>query len=107
MSETGNNVQMTEKLLDFLFGWIVERTRLRRRAKAVENWLRANTTDRPGDSHRKLSEIALNLGLSEDEVNKSVIQNPKIYRSKMTPDQVSIWRQDPQSVYDRRGVLRA
>jgi len=97
-----------DKLIELLFGWIPSPWnwwQLRQRRKVVEDWLRNNTRDEPGESHRKLSDIALNLGLSDDEVNKSIIGNARVFRSKVTPDLISVWRQEPQSIYEKRGVL--
>jgi hypothetical protein len=97
-----------EKLIELLFGWIPNPWtwwQRRQRRKVVENWLRDNTRDEPGDSHRKLSDIALNLGMSEDEVNKSIVGNSRIFRSTKMPDHVSVWRQEPESIYEKRGVL--
>jgi hypothetical protein len=89
------------------FGVIArDRLRVRREGKAIEQWLHANTRDEPGESHRTITYIAHNLGLPEDRVNKAIAQSRVIFRSKKNVDQVSIWRQEPQSVYEKRGILR-
>lgn len=82
-----------------------ERFRLHRDAVAIEQWLWTHTQDEPGESHRTVSEIALRLGLSVDRVNRAVAHSRAIFRSDGDFDLVSVWRQEPQSVYDKRGLV--
>src|SRR6266487_5775062 len=91
-------------LLLWLAKVLWERFRLRRDSKAIEEWLKTNTRDEPGESHRNVSEIACHLGLSEDRVNQAVARSHAILRSDEQVDQISIWRQEPQSIYEKRGL---
>jgi hypothetical protein len=83
-----------------LFGWL----RCRREGKKIEKWLRENTKDEPGKSHRTVANIARVLGMHEDHVNKAIAKKPAIYRSSKNNAEVSVWRAEPESVYERRGV---
>lgn len=80
-----------------------DRLRAYRDGKVVVQWLRANTRDEPGESHRTISEISRSLGLTEDRVNKAIAKASDIHRSKANVHEVSVWRDEPQSVYERRG----
>lgn len=79
--------------------------KLTRQKKALVSWLRATTRDEPGESHRSVSEAANELGISPEEVNRLVSQTEEIFRSQSKPELISIWRKEPESVYETRGIL--
>src|ERR1043166_3111998 len=93
-----------------LFLWLAsqswKRYQTKRNAKYIADWLQCNTENEPGKSHKTVSEVAKNLGLSESEVNEAVAKSHKVCRSQKNPDQVSIWQQEPQSVYEKGGIKR-
>jgi len=64
-----------------------------------------HTQDELGESHRTVSEIARHLGLSVARVDRAVTHNRAIVRSDGHSDQVSVWRQEPQSVYDNHELV--
>jgi hypothetical protein len=71
----------------------------------VHVWLRENTKDEPGESHRSIAEISSGTRLSEARVEAACLADPRIYRFKSEgkPDTFSVWRPEPQSVYEKRG----
>jgi hypothetical protein len=73
--------------------------------RAVWRWLAENTRDEPGESHVDTTELAKGVGLPEDRVRQACITSRKIYRASGDADQWSIWRKEPQSIYEKRGVL--
>jgi len=83
-----------------IFGWI----RYRLDGKKIENWLRDNTKDEPGESHKTIANISRVLGLPDDRVVKGIAKNRSIYRSSTNTEDVSVWRAEPESIYERRGV---
>jgi hypothetical protein len=93
-----------------LGGWLImvvyRNVTLWRDGNAVFNWLKANTHDEPGKSHKTLFEISNGIRLSEERVQKACLQNKKIFQSIESPGNYSTWRVEPQSVYELRGVLK-
>lgn len=89
--------------------WIAKSTYnhfiMRHRRNILENWLRMSTRDEPGESHKHISEVAQHLGLSTEEVNNLVFRSNELFRSQSNPHLISIWREEPQSVYEKRGIL--
>lgn len=81
------------------------RYQLTRQKNALISLLRKNTRDEPGESHISVSEAALHLGITIEEVNRLVSSTEEILRSRLKPDQISIWREDSQSIYEKRGIL--
>jgi hypothetical protein len=76
-----------------------------RQKRVLISWLRANTRDEPGESHKSLLEAAQHLGISIEEINHLVLHTKQIFHSKIEPDLISIWREEPQSIYEKRGLL--
>ena len=74
--------------------------------KAIERWLTLKTHDEPGESHVNVPELSKRLGLSDNRINKAIAKSQIILRSKNDVNQISIWRQEPQSIYEKRGVRR-
>ncbi len=70
----------------------------------VYKWLRLNTRDEPGESHVDIVTLAKGTRLTEDRVRKACIFDKRIYRSSGDPERWSVWRQEPQSVYEKRGL---
>jgi hypothetical protein len=81
------------------------RMAVRRDSRAVYRWLATTTRDDPGESHRSTSEIAAGTHLSEARTYAACRHNRRIIQSAKQHDLWSIWRQEPESVYDRRGVI--
>ena len=81
-----------------------ERFRLHRDAVAIEQWLWTHTRRAGGVSSDCLRDCPPS-GLSVARVNRAVAHNRAIVRSDGHSDQVSVWRQEPQSVYDNRGLV--
>jgi hypothetical protein len=78
--------------------------RLHRDTGALEEWLWTHTEDEPGDSHRRVTELARGLHISEDRVNRAVDHSRAIFRSATHDDLVSVWRQEPQRGSAERSV---
>lgn len=68
----------------------------------IRRWLFANTRDEPGESHVSTSAIAAGVRLPEGRVDHACMSSRRILRSEQ--GLWSIWRQEPQSVYDKRGI---
>jgi hypothetical protein len=92
-----------------LLGWGA--TFLKRRVgeaadrRKVHKWLQLNTRDEPGKSHVDTITLAKGTQLTEERVRKACMSDPRIYRSSGEPEQWSLWRQEPPSVYEKRGLM--
>ena len=92
-----------------LLGWVA--TILKRRLaeatdrRTIYSWLQANTNDEPGESHVEAVAIAKGTRLSEDQVRRVCMSDSRIYRALDEPERWSVWRQKPQSIYEKRGLL--
>ena len=75
-----------------------------RRKSELVTWLRLNTKDLPGESHKNISEAVCDLNVSLDVINRIVSNSNEIFRSQSNPSLISIWRQEPESVYEKRGI---
>ena len=71
----------------------------------VRRWLRANTHDEPGKSHATTEPLAKGSRLPEDRVRRACMSDRRVYRFPGPPEQWSIWRVKPPSVYEKRGVI--
>ena len=80
------------------------RIRLYRDTRALEEWLWSHTEDEPGQSHRTVSELAGCLQLSEARVNRAVTHSRAIFRSAVSIENVSVWRQEPQHIAEECGL---
>ena len=83
-----------------LRGWF----QVQRDRKVIERWLKINTRDEPGESHVNVPELSQRLGLLDDRMNKAIAKSQIILRSQKDVNQIRIWRQEPQNIYDKRGV---
>lgn len=73
----------------------------------VHRWLASNTCDEPGDSHVGIPIIAKGTRLPEDRVHLACMPDKRIHRwLSNEEEQWSVWRQEPQSIYEKRGILR-
>jgi hypothetical protein len=92
-----------------LLGWFALQARSRAQEmldrRRVHRWLRSNTRDEPGESHVDTATPAKGTGLSEDRVRRACMSSQLVYRFPKQPEQWSVWRREPQSIYEKRGVL--
>jgi len=77
----------------------------RRDSGKVRDWLRSNTRDESGDTHRSTLEISTGTRLPEVRVLQACLGDPQILRSQTQPNLWSIWRKEPPSVYEKRGLI--
>jgi hypothetical protein len=89
-----------------LLGWFGARTRAWLDRRKVRRWLKLNTSDRPGRSHVDILTLAKGTRLSEERVRRACMTDNNVYRLPGDPDKWSIWRQETQSIYETRGVLK-
>jgi len=93
-----------------IVGWLAVLVRSRARdildRRSVYRWLRNNTKDQPGKSHVDTATLAKGTRLPEDRVRRACMSAQRIYRFPKEPEMWSIWRQEPPSVYEKRGILR-
>lgn len=91
-----------------ILGWLgalaTSRARHARDRRRVHRWLRSNTRDEPGESHVDTGTLAKGTGLSEDRVRRACMSSRPVYRFPKQPEEWSVWRREPQSVYEKRGV---
>jgi hypothetical protein len=74
--------------------------------RKVYTWLKANTRDEIGHSHVDTVTVAKGTRLSEERVRRACMSDRRIHRFANEPEQWSVWRPKPQSVYETRSVLR-
>ncbi len=93
-----------------LGGWLIvliyRHIVLSKDGNLIYEWLKANTQDKPYKSHKTLMEISNGVRLPEERVQKACLQNKKIFQSIEKPRSYSIWRVEPQSIYEKRGIRR-
>lgn len=73
--------------------------------RRVHAWLSASTKDEPGESHVDTLTIAKGVRLPEDRVRRACMTDPRVFRTTAGPELWSIWRQEKQSSYEKRGAL--
>jgi hypothetical protein len=78
---------------------------VKRDERLVYNFLSVNTADQPHQSHKSTEEISSVTLLPEARVARACLNHPDIFRSDTEPNLWSIWRSEPESVYDRRGLI--
>ena len=88
-----------------LLGWIGARLRSIVDRRKVYLWLRSNTQDEPGKSHVDTVTLAKGARLPEDRVRRACMSDQRIYRLAQEPERWSVWRKEPQSIYEKRGPL--
>lgn len=95
-------------LIILLLTWVAPRVtslfHLQRDGKKIYKWLELNTRDEPAESHKSLLEISVGTRLPEKRVKEVCLQYRKIFISIDKPENFSIWRAEPQSVYEKRGI---
>ena len=91
-----------------ILGWLAVLARSRTRdmldRRCVYRWLRSNTRDEPGDSHIDTATLVKGTHLSEDRVRRACMSDQRIYRFPKQPEEWSVWREESQSVYEKRGL---
>jgi len=88
-----------------LFWWIVARVRATLDRRKVCTWLRTHTRDEPGESHVTIETLAKGTRLPEDRARRACMSDPRVHRLEGPPERWSVWRTDPPSVYETRGLL--
>jgi hypothetical protein len=101
-----NNPVVTALIISFLI-WLLGAVFYKRiilwwQGLVIYRWLKMNSHDEPGESHKTVDEICEGTRLSPNEVTESCRHNRKIFRS--TQGSYSIWRREQQSVYEKRGI---
>jgi hypothetical protein len=79
---------------------------VRRDRRRVYAWLRANTRDWPGESHADTVTIAKGTGIPDDRTRRACMADRRILRAPGAADSWSVWRDEPQSIYEKRGMLK-
>lgn len=74
--------------------------------RKVYRWLHSNTRDQPGESHVDTVTLAKGTRLPEKRIRCACMSDKRIHHFPMEPEQWSVWRKEPQSVYEQRGILR-
>jgi hypothetical protein len=88
-----------------LLGWMITRVQAGLDRQRVHRWLRANTRDEPGESHVTTEAIAKGTGLPDSRVRRACVSDVRVFRPQSQPEQWSVWRMEPQSIYEKRGPL--
>lgn len=73
--------------------------------RRVYQWLRENTRDEPGESHTDIATLAKGTCLPEDRARAACMTHKGIYRNARGPQEWSVWRQEPRSMYENPGNL--
>lgn len=85
--------------------WSIAYVRGRLDRWKVYRWLRTNTHDEPGESHLDTATLAKGTRLPEDRVRHACMSDGRIHRLQESSEQWSVWRKEPQSVYEKRGLF--
>ena len=92
-----------------ILGWTATRlyvkVRTKRNGQKIYDWLKLNTRDEPGESHMTTRAIMEGTKLPKERVIRACIQDSRILWSSQNAEEWSIWRKEPQSVYEKRGIL--
>jgi hypothetical protein len=88
-----------------LLGWVVAKFSSTLDRRKVHLWLSSNTKDEPGESHVDTARLAKGTRLPEDRVRRACMSDRRIYHLAQEPEQWSVWRKEPQSIYDKRDLL--
>jgi len=89
-----------------LIGWFVAGGRAMWDRHKIYQWLKSNTVDEPGESHTDTMIIAKGTQLPEERVHSACMSCKKIYcYSNSNKTSWSVWRKEPQSIYEKRGIL--
>lgn len=71
----------------------------------VYRWLKSNTRDEPNESHVDLRTICKGTRLPEDRAFRGCMSDQRIHVFGKEPELWSVWRKEPQSIYEKRGIL--
>jgi hypothetical protein len=74
--------------------------------RKVYRWLHSNTQDQPGKSHVDTATVAKGTRLPEERVRRACLSDKRIHQFPNEPEQWSVWRKEPESVYEKRGILK-
>lgn len=73
--------------------------------RKVHRWLWTYTRDEPGESHVDTTTLAKGTRLPDERVRRACMSDRRIHRFPNEPEQWSVWRKEPQSIYEKRGLL--
>ncbi len=88
-----------------VIGWIITKIRAWVDRRNVYLWLRSNTKDEPRESHVDTATLAKGVRLPEDRIRRACMSDKRIYRFCKDSEQWSVWREEPQSIYEKRGPI--
>jgi hypothetical protein len=74
--------------------------------RKIYEWLKSNTRDYPGESHVELLKICKGARLPEERAREACMSDERIHLFGKEPQLWSVWREEPQSIYEKRGILR-
>lgn len=85
--------------------WLVARVRCTLDRRKLYRWLHANTRDEPGETHVSTEALSKGTRLPAERVRRACMSDHRVLRLEGPPEQWSVWRAEPQSVYEKRGIL--
>ncbi len=86
---------------NLVYSWL----RRRNDSARIHAWLSANTKDEPNESHRSAEAIANRTGIPKHRVVAACLADTRIFQSKGDANSWSVWREEPESIYNRRRML--
>lgn len=93
-------ITIISSIIIALLGWFVAGGRAMWERRKVYRWLKSNTHDKPGNTHVDTITIAKGTCLPEDRVRNACVIHEKIFTYSNGKEQWSVWRKEPQSVYE-------
>lgn len=73
--------------------------------RKVFEWLRSNSQDEPGESHVDTATIAKGSKRTEARTRRACMSDKRILRfADGEQESWSVWREEPQSIYEKRGI---
>jgi hypothetical protein len=88
-----------------IVGWLITRGRAMLDRHKIYNWLKSNTRDEPGESYIDTATLAKGTRLPEERVRRACMSDQRIYYFSQDSEQWSVWRREPQSIYEKRGPV--
>lgn len=105
----GLTIAITASIFLSLLAWmgnkIFKLIRIRYDALKIFKWLKNNTKNEPHESHKSIVEIISATHIPEERVRIACLKSKRIFHSIKQPGAYSIWRQEPQSIYEKRGII--
>ena len=89
-----------------VFWWLISVLRLMIDRKKVYEWLHANTRDEPYESHVSNETLAKGICISESRTRQACMSDPRIYYFQNQLECWSIWRKEPQSIYEKKETVK-